>query len=54
MRTSLLDAPIWRDPGTWIVLGVSLLFIAAALVMHQVIRRVLRASPPERGTSDEP
>ncbi len=40
---SLLDAPIWQDPGTWIVLGVSLLFIIVGLVMHQVIRKVLRA-----------
>ncbi|WP_313072063.1 hypothetical protein [Melaminivora sp.] len=44
---SLLDAPIWRDPGTWIVLGVSLLSIVVAIAMHQVIRRVLRAPPPE-------
>ncbi len=43
---SLLDAPIWRDPGTWIVLGVSLLSLVVALVMYQVIRRVLRAPPP--------
>ncbi len=43
---SLWDAPIWRDSGTWIVLGVSLLFLVVALGMHQVIRRVLRAPPP--------
>ena len=43
---SLLDAPIWNDAGTWIVLGVSLLFIVVGLVMHQIIRRVLR-KPPE-------
>ena len=44
---SLLDAPIWRDSGTWIVLGVSLLTIVVAVVMHQAIRRVLRAPPPD-------
>ncbi|GAB1384871.1 hypothetical protein MASR1M59_00190 [Melaminivora sp.] len=44
---SLLDAPIWQDPGTWIVLGVSLLSLLVALAMHQVIRKVLRAPPPE-------
>jgi len=43
---SLLDAPIWNDAGTWIVLGVSLLFIVVALAMHRVIRKVLRAPPP--------
>jgi len=43
---SLIDAPIWQDPGTWIVLGVSLLFIVVGLVMHRVIRKVLRAPPP--------
>ena len=43
---SLLDAPIWQDPGTWIALGVSLLFIVVALAMHRVIRKVLRAPPP--------
>ena len=40
---SLLDAPIWNDPGTWIVLGISLLFIVVGLVMHRVIMMVLRA-----------
>ncbi|WP_313083463.1 hypothetical protein [Pulveribacter sp.] len=44
---SLLEAPIWRDSGTWIVLGVSLLTIVVAVVMHQAIRRVLRAPPPD-------
>ncbi|MEF8688271.1 UNVERIFIED_CONTAM: hypothetical protein NO986_12430 [Comamonas sp. A-3] len=39
---SLLDAPIWSDPGTWIVLGVSLLFIAVGIGMHRVIMKVLR------------
>ena len=43
---SLLDAPIWNDAGTWIVLGVSLLFIIVGVAMHQVIRKVLR-KPPE-------
>ena len=44
---SLLDAPIWRDPGTWIVLGVSLLFIVVGVLMHRVIRKVLRAPRPD-------
>jgi hypothetical protein len=28
---SLLDAPIWSDAGTWIVLGISLLFIVVGI-----------------------
>ncbi|BDR11686.1 hypothetical protein CTTA_0760 [Comamonas testosteroni] len=40
---SLLDAPIWSDAGTWIVLGVSLLFIVVGIGMHRVIMKVLRA-----------
>ena len=29
---SLLDAPIWSDAGTWVVLGVCLLFIVVGIV----------------------
>ena len=25
---------MWRDPGAWIAIGVSLLFLVVALVMH--------------------
>ena len=39
---SLLDAPIWRDAGTWIALGVSLLFIVAGVVMHRVFVKILK------------
>ena len=38
---SLLDAPIWNDAGTWIVLGISLLFIVVGIVMHCVIMTIL-------------
>ena len=44
---SLLDAPIWNDAGTWIVLGVSLLFIVVGIAMHYFIMKVVRASAPE-------
>lgn len=50
---SLLDAPIWHDPGTWIVLGVSLLFIVVGIAMHHVIRKVLRAPPPTDKPSED-
>lgn len=44
---SLLDAPIWHDAGTWIVLGISLLFIVVGVVMHHIIMKVVRAPAPE-------
>lgn len=44
---SLLDAPIWNDAGTWIVLGISLLFIVVGVVMHRIILKITRAPAPE-------
>ena len=44
---SLLDAPIWHDAGTWIVLGISLLFIVVGAVMQHTIMKVVRAPAPE-------
>ena len=44
---SLLHAPIWNDAGTWIVLGVSLLFIVVGIAMHYFIMKVVRAPAPE-------
>lgn len=37
---------MWRDPGTWIVLGVSALFIVAGVVMHRVFVRILQTGSP--------
>ncbi|MGE8373723.1 MAG: hypothetical protein ACN6N5_00100 [Diaphorobacter nitroreducens] len=46
----MLDAPIWNDPATWIVLGVSLLFIVVGIVMHRIIMKVVRGpAPPTQG-----
>ena len=36
---------MWRDPGTWIALGVSALFIVAGLVMHRVFVKILKQPP---------
>ncbi len=33
---------MWRDPGTWIALGVSLVFIVAGFVMHRVFLKILK------------
>ncbi len=33
---------MWSDPGTWIALGVSLLFVIAGLVMHRIFVKILK------------
>ena len=38
---------MWRDPGAWIAIGVSLLFLVVALVMHRVIVKVLKNGSTE-------
>ena len=39
---------MWRDPGAWIAIGVSALFIIVGLVMHRIFVKVLKkgANPP--------
>ena len=40
---------MWHDPGTWIALGVSALFVGMGLIMHRVLIKVLKngaAEPP--------
>ena len=39
---------LWHDEGTWIALGISALFIVAALVMHRVFVNVLKSGAPEQ------
>lgn len=53
---------LWQDPGTWIALGVSALFLVAGLVMHRVFVRILKsentpsaphaAPPPSKDTHE--
>jgi len=33
---------MWQDPGTWIALGVSALFVVAGFVMHRVFVKILK------------
>jgi hypothetical protein len=33
---------MWSDPGTWIALGVSVLFIVVGVVMHRVFTQILK------------
>lgn len=39
---------MWRDPGLWIAMGVSVLFIIVGLVMHRIFVNVLKngTNPP--------
>lgn len=37
---------MWQDPGTWIALGVSLLFVVAGFVIHRIFVKILKNGPP--------
>lgn len=39
---------IWQDEGAWIALGISALFLVAALVMHRVFVKVLKSGSTEQ------
>ena len=39
---------MWQVEGTWIALGVSALFLVAALVMHRVLKKILKGPPPDQ------
>ena len=45
---------MWRDAGTWIALGVSVLFIVAGLVMHRIFVKILKNGSIEPSTPQEP
>lgn len=45
---------MWQDPGTWIALGVSALFVVAGFVMHRVFVRVLKTPEPQAVDADQP
>ena len=38
---------MWNDPGAWIAIGVSLLFVVAGVVMHRVFMKILKTPAPE-------
>lgn len=38
---------LWHDSGTWIALGVSLVFIVAGIVMHRVFVHILKTGAGE-------
>ena len=46
--------PAWMfADGAWIAFAVTLITIVAAIVMHRVILKVLRAPPPESSEESE-
>ena len=44
---------MWHDPGTWIALSVSALFIVAGVVMHRVFTRILKKGSAEPTETDK-
>ncbi|MDR1969392.1 MAG: hypothetical protein LBQ32_12015 [Burkholderiaceae bacterium] len=41
-------SPLWQDEGTWIAVGVTVVTLIAALAMHRVFIKILRARPPDQ------
>ena len=37
---------MWQDPGLWIALGISALFIVVGVAMHRVFIKILQQQPP--------
>ena len=47
---------MWSDPGRWIALGVSVLFIVVGVVMHRVFTNILKqgsAEPAKKAANHE-
>ena len=42
---------MWQDPGTWIALGVSALFVVVGFIMHRVFVNVLKNGALEAPSS---
>ncbi|MEZ5644857.1 MAG: hypothetical protein R3E94_08650 [Burkholderiaceae bacterium] len=46
--------PVWlQNTEAWLAIGISLLFVVAGVVMHRVIKKVLRSSPPKEASHHE-
>ena len=39
---------MWQDEGTWIALGVTLITLVAAVVMHRFFVKLLKQPAPEQ------
>ena len=46
---------MWQDPGLWIALGISALFVVVGLVMHRVFVKILKqgSAEPDKAPSHE-
>ena len=44
---------MWRDPGTWIALGISALFIVVGFAMHRVFTHILKQGAPAPDATDK-
>jgi hypothetical protein len=42
----------WQDPGLWIALGVSALFIVVGVAMHRVFVKILKQPPAGADKAD--
>ena len=50
-----MSLPAWlQNEGAWIAMGVSALFVMAALVMHRVIVKVLKQPPSTHQVDAKP
>lgn len=48
-----MASPLWSDSGTWIAVGVTVISIVAAVVMHRVFIKVLQQPPTKPTQSTE-
>lgn len=47
--------PVWlQNEGAWIAIGVSVVFLIAAVVLHRVVMRVLKSPNPADQTAQRP
>ena len=50
-----MGLPAWlQNEGAWIAIGVSLLFVMAAVVMHRVFLNILKQPPDETPSPAKP
>ncbi|GAB4111900.1 hypothetical protein [Tibeticola sp.] len=47
-------ASLWNDAGAWIAIGISVLFLVVAWVMHRVIVKVLKSPAPAHDSAAPP
>ncbi|MDD2536136.1 MAG: hypothetical protein PHW78_06180 [Macromonas bipunctata] len=46
--------PMWQDPGTWIAIGISVLFLVAGWAMHRIFVRILKNGAPPPAPFQDP